>query len=256
MLVGEPGTAKSMLSELLAAAVSGDSGLTVQGTAGTTEDHLKYSWNYALLLAEGPKIQDVLVSLMSEKTMMIPELGQAGRVYAKAGFNIIATANLRDRGVHEMSSALKRRFNFETVRPIADAQFERELVLSQLQHELGDLSAQIQVSDSVVELLVTVFQELRQGATKDGAAIKTPDAVMSTAEAVNIAHAAALEGYYLGDQSLSSAAIAKQLIGVVLKDNADDAKRIRFYMDNVARERAKQDAVWKAFFEEGKRFWQ
>ncbi|MGA8882091.1 MAG: AAA family ATPase [Acinetobacter sp.] len=286
MLVGEPGTAKSMLSELLAAAVSGDSGLTVQGTAGTTEDHLKYSWNYALLLAEGPsekslvaspvhqamqqgkivrfeeitrcppEIQDVLVSLMSEKNMMIPELGQAGRVYAKAGFNIIATANLRDRGVHEMSSALKRRFNFETVRPIADAQFERELVLSQLQHELGDLSGQIQVADSVIELLVTVFQELRQGATKDGAAIKTPDAVMSTAEAVNIAHAAALEGYYLGDQSLSSAAIAKQLIGVVLKDNADDAKRMRFYMDNVARERAKQDAVWKAFFEEGKRFWQ
>ncbi len=286
MLVGEPGTAKSMLSELLAAAISGDSGLTIQGTAGTTEDHLKYSWNYALLLAEGPnekslvsspvyqamqqgkiirfeeitrcppEIQDVLVSLMSEKTMMIPELGEQGRVYAKAGFNIIATANLRDRGVHEMSSALKRRFNFETVRPIADPVFERELVLTQLKRELGDLSDQIQMSESVVDLLVTVFQELRQGTTKDGTSIKTPDAVMSTAEAVNIAYAAALEGYYLGDQSLSGAAIARQLIGVVLKDNADDAKRMRFYMDNVARERAKLDATWKAFFDAGKTFWQ
>ena len=173
MLVGEPGTAKSMLSELLAAAISGDSGLTIQGTAGTTEDHLKYSWNYALLLAEGPnekslvpspvyqamqqgkiirfeeitrcppEIQDVLVSLMSEKTMMIPELGEQGRVYAKAGFNIIATANLRDRGVHEMSSALKRRFNFETVRPIADPVFERELCasLADSRHPAGDRDA-------------------------------------------------------------------------------------------------------------------
>ncbi|ESU47824.1 MoxR-Like ATPase [Streptomyces sp. HCCB10043] len=42
LLVGEPGTAKSLLSELLSAAVCGTSGLTVQGTAGTTEDQLKY----------------------------------------------------------------------------------------------------------------------------------------------------------------------------------------------------------------------
>jgi hypothetical protein len=54
LLVGEPGTAKSLLSELLAAAVSGDSTLTVQGGAATTEDQIRYGWNYALLLAEGP----------------------------------------------------------------------------------------------------------------------------------------------------------------------------------------------------------
>ena len=57
MLVGEPGTAKTMLSELLAAAVSGVSTNTVQGTAGTTEDMIKYGWNYALLLANGPTRQ-------------------------------------------------------------------------------------------------------------------------------------------------------------------------------------------------------
>ena len=154
MLVGEPGTAKSMLSELFSAAISGNSQLTIQGTAGTTEDHIKYSWNYALLLSEGPsdkslipsplfyamkqgqiarfeeitrcppEIQDVLVSLMSEKQMMIPEMGQDFSLHAQQGFNLIATANLRDRGVHEMSSALKRRFNFETVRPINDRKLE------------------------------------------------------------------------------------------------------------------------------------
>jgi len=60
LLVGEPGTAKSMLSELLSAAVCGTSGLVVQGTAGTTEDQLRYGWNYALLLAHGPS-RDALV---------------------------------------------------------------------------------------------------------------------------------------------------------------------------------------------------
>ena len=135
MLVGEPGTAKSMLSELLSAAVSGTSTLTVQGTAGTTEDHVRYSWNYALLVSEGPserslvpspvctgmregrvvrfeeitrcapEIQDTLVSILSEKQLMVPELGPDARVAARPGFTVIATANLKDRGVHEMSAA-------------------------------------------------------------------------------------------------------------------------------------------------------
>lgn len=285
MLVGEPGTAKSMLSELFAAAISGDSNLTIQGTAGTTEDHIKYSWNYALLLAEGPteralvgspiyqgmqqgkivrfeeitrcppEIQDVLVSLMSEKQMMIPEMGEGARVSAKPGFNLIGTANLRDRGVHEMSAALKRRFNFETVQAISDPQFEMELINVQLARELGDLAQQVTIPTDVIELLVTTFQELRSGNTQEGTNLKTPDAVMSTAEAVNIAHAAALEAYYLGDRSLNGGAIARQLIGVVLKDNSDDIKRMRFYMDNVARERARKDPQWKSFFDASKAFW-
>ncbi|MCA9071628.1 MAG: AAA family ATPase, partial [Planctomycetaceae bacterium] len=146
MLIGEPGTAKSYLSELLAAAISGDSTLTIQGSAGTTEDNIKYSWNYALLVAEGPsekslvpaplydglrdgkivrfeeitrcplEIQDTLLSILSDRVMSIPELEGEGRTqYARNGFNVIATANTRDRGVNEMSAALKRRFNFETV---------------------------------------------------------------------------------------------------------------------------------------------
>ncbi|MDR2972475.1 MAG: AAA family ATPase, partial [Bacteroidales bacterium] len=148
MLVGEPGTAKTMLSELLSAAISGSSVNTVQGTAGTTDDNIKYSWNYALLLVKGAtkeslvpaplyvgmekgiitrfeeisrcpsEIQDTLISVMSDKVLSIPEMGEEGFLFAKPGFNIIATANTRDRGVNEMSSALKRRFNFETVFPI------------------------------------------------------------------------------------------------------------------------------------------
>ncbi|BCD83725.1 MoxR-like ATPase [Pseudomonas solani] len=282
MLVGEPGTAKSMLSELLAAAISGDSMLTIQGTAGTTEDHIKYSWNYALLLAEGPtpralvgsplhqgmsqgklvrfeeitrcppEIQDVLISLLSEKQMMIPELGETGRLHARPGFNLIATANLRDRGVHEMSAALKRRFNFETVRPIADGEFEVELVMRQLLRELGEEAGKVVVERDVIGLLVTVFQELRGGTTREGTAIKAPDAVMSTAEAVSVAYAAALEARYLGDGRLGPAELARQLLGVVFKDNRDDAKRLRHYLDSVVRERARRDGQWKHFFDASK----
>ena len=60
MLVGDPGTAKTMLSELLSAAICGTSTNTIQGTAGTTEDMIKYSWNYAMLLAKGP-VREALV---------------------------------------------------------------------------------------------------------------------------------------------------------------------------------------------------
>lgn len=285
MLVGEPGTAKSLLSELLSAAISGDSALTIQGTAGTTEDHIKYSWNYALLLAEGPsqramvpsplyqammagkivrfeeitrcppEIQDVMISLMSDKQVMVPELGDQARVHANRGFNVIATANLRDRGVHEMSSALKRRFNFETVRPIRDHAFEVELVMRQVQRDLGSANASVRIERDVIALLVTTFQELRAGQTQEGTAIKTPDTVMSTAEAVNVAYAAALEACYLGDGRLTPRELANQLQGVVLKDNADDLKRVQHYFDTVVRERARRDDNWKAFRDAARALW-
>ena len=156
MLVGEPGTAKTMLSELLSAAISGHSTNTVQGTAGTTEDMIKYSWNYALLLAKAQpggtvpaplyvgmekgiltrfeeitrtpaEVQDCLISVLSDKVMNIPELGDEGILFARPGFNVIGTANTRDKGVNEMSSALKRRFSFETVQPVGDVAMEKQI---------------------------------------------------------------------------------------------------------------------------------
>src|SRR5262245_41420230 len=216
LMVGEPGTAKSMLSELLAAAISGCSTNTIQGSSGTTEDQIKYSWNYALLLAEGPtpralvpgplhvgmslgqivrfeevtrcppEIQDVLISILSEKLMMVPELqGDARILLGKPGFNVIATANVRDRGVHEMSSALKRRFNFETVHPIGELAQEVNLVAEQCQHLLRESAAEVKVERDVIEVLVTAFHDLREGVTADGVQVEKPATVMSTAEAVS-----------------------------------------------------------------------
>jgi MoxR-like ATPase len=134
LLLGVPGTAKTWVAEHLSAAISGDSTLLVQGTAGTSEESLRYGWNYAELLAKGPSakalvpspmmramkegklarveeltripadVQDTLITILSEKTLPIPELGEE----FSERFQRHCTANNRDRGVNELSSALKR----------------------------------------------------------------------------------------------------------------------------------------------------
>lgn len=277
MLVGEPGTAKSMLSELLAAAIGGTSTLVVQGSAGIVEDHLRYGWNYALLLAEGPseralvpspvltamregrivrieeltrcapEVQDVLISILSERTLAIPELGADVERRASPGFNVIATANLRDRGVSDMSSALKRRFNFETVEPISDARFERALIARQLAERMTEHPEAEAAPPEILDLLVDVFRDLRTGRTEEGDAVIRPSSVMSTAEAVNTAHAAMLSATYLGDGGLSAAHVAQQIRGVVFKDDPEDAKRLGAYVDQIARQRAKRSRIWADF---------
>jgi MoxR-like ATPase len=279
LLVGEPGTAKSMLSELLAAAISGTSALTIQGTAGTTEDQIKYSWNYALLLTEGPtlnalvpaplyhglargqmvrfeeitrcppEIQDTLISILSDKALHVPEMrGEENIVFGQPGFNVIATANTRDRGVHEMSAALKRRFNFETVPPIAEKEFEVEIVLQQAGDLLQQTGAKAAVDRAVIDVLVTTFMDLRKGRTEEGTVVEKPSTAMSTAEAVSVAFAAGLDASYLGDGGLCGAHLARHLVGTVLKDSEEDAKKVRQYFEVVVKNRARRSEHWKSFY--------
>ncbi|MBP1313252.1 AAA family ATPase [Herbaspirillum huttiense F1] len=280
LLVGEPGTAKSMLSELLSAAVSGNSACVIQGTAGTTEDQIKYSWNYALLLAEGPtpralvrgpvyqamqsggvcrfeevtrvqpEIQDSLIGVLSDKVLHVPELdGEAALIFAARGFNVLATANIRDRGVHEMSSALKRRFNFETVRPINDRKLEIQLVRERTEALLKHAQVDVELTPDVVELLVTAFHDLRAGVTSEGVVVEKPSAVMSSAEAVSVGFAACLDAHYFGDGLVGGEHIARQLIGTVLKDNVDDGKKLRHYFDVVVKPRAERQPQWRRVLE-------
>ncbi|WP_349497497.1 AAA family ATPase [Crossiella sp. CA-258035] len=265
MLVGEPGTAKSLLSELIAAAVSGVSTLTIQGGAATTEDQIKYSWNYALLVAEGPsprslvpapllrgmaegrvvrfeeitrcplEVQDSLLSPLSERVLSVPELsGPESMVFARDGFNVIATANTRDRGVNEMSAALKRRFNFETVFPIADLGTELDLVATEAQALLRRSGVSAPPRPEVLEVLVTAFRELRAGRTGEGRPVDRPAAVMSTAEAVSVAHAVGLRGWYLRGEAGTAADVVACLAGTAAKDNAEDLARLRHYLDQQA----------------------
>ena len=281
MLVGDPGTAKSMLSELLAAAISGTSLLTIQGSAATTEDNIKYSWNYALLLAKGPvpealvpsplylamkegrlcrfeeltrcplEVQDSLVSVMSDKVMLVPELrGDEGVVFAQEGFNLIATANSRDRGVNEMSAALKRRFNFETVRPIADLEMEVGLVEREAGRMLQQSKVKVDLPRDAVELLVTTFQELRTGESREGVRLERPSTALSTAEAVGVAYAAGLHAYYYGDGKVRPADLVQHLAGAVVKDATEDLPRLSRYFELVVRERAKRrGGAWSAMLE-------
>lgn len=278
MLIGEPGTAKSYLSELLAAAVSGDSTLTIQGSAGTTEDNIRYSWNYALLVSEGPtdrslvpaplhlgmqagkivrfeeitrcplEIQDVLLSILSDRVMAIPEFqGSQRMLFGQAGFNVIATANTRDRGVNEMSAALKRRFNFETVAPIADIGQEMELVERESNRHLERAGVPVAMTASMTELLVTTFRELRQGKTIDGKGIEPLSAVLSTAEAVSTAAAAGIHAYYYGDGVVQPEHLVQQMVGTVLKDNPDDLSKVQHYFEHVVKKRAAPK--WKRFYD-------
>lgn len=278
MMIGEPGTAKSYLSELLAAAISGESTLTIQGSAGTTEDNIKYSWNYSLLLAEGPnersliraplftgmmegkivrfeeitrcpvEVQDTMLSILSDRVMIVPELdGDLRTLYARKGFNVIATANTRDRGVNDMSAALKRRFNFETVRPIPDIQQEMELVERETNKQLSSAGIPSTLDPDLTEVLVTVFHELREGKTGEGQGIETLSTVMSTAEAVSVGIAAGIHAYYYADGTISADHIVQSMIGSALKDNVEDMKKLRHYFNVSVKER--KGKSWKQLYD-------
>jgi MoxR-like ATPase len=279
LLVGEPGTAKSMLSELLAAAISGGSALTVQGTAGTAEEHLRYGWNYALLIAKGPhpealvpspvltamqrgavarveevtrclpEVQDALVSILSDRRLAVPELGEQV-IFARPGFNVIATANLRDRGVSEMSAALKRRFNFETVEPIADLKLETALVRQQAAAALSRVGQPLGVDDAVLEAVVTAFRDLRSGRSVEGWAVEKPATVMSTAEAVGVASSLGLQASFLPTERDVLSLVPGYLLGVVLKDEPKDRGRLLAYWDSAVKRRAEGGGrLWKRLLE-------
>lgn len=279
MLVGEPGTAKTMLSELLSAAICGISTNTIQGTAGTTEDMIKYSWNYALLLAKGPvkealvaaplyvgmgkgiitrceeitrcpaEVQDSLISVMSDKVLSIPEFGDEGFLFAKPGFNIIATANTRDRGVNEMSSALKRRFNFETIFPVHDVTLEARIIEGESSRLLEGSGIDIDIQRDVVEILAATFHELREGISCDGSRIEKPGAVMSTAEAVSVYYQSAMNSYYYGNGKISMDSVVQNLLGAVIKENRDDLERIKSYFNTVIKNKGiNEGGLWKDYY--------
>ncbi len=279
MLVGEPGTAKTMLSELLSAAISGTSTNTIQGTAGTTEDMIKYSWNYALLLAKGPvkealvpsplfvgmengiitrceeitrcpaEVQDSLISVMSDKVLSIPEFGDEGFLFAKPGFNIIATANTRDRGVNEMSSALKRRFNFETIFPINDVALEAKIIEEESSRLLVNSGIDIKVDRDAIEILASTFHELREGISSDGSRIDKPGAVMSTAEAVSVYYQSAMSSYYYGNGKLNMDNMVQNILGAIIKENRDDLEKIKSYFNIVIKNKGiKEGGLWKDYY--------
>jgi MoxR-like ATPase len=275
LLIGEPGTAKSWLSEHLAAAISGNSQMLVQGTAGTTEEQIRYSWNYALLLAEGPspralvpspiyramehgqlvrfeeitrcpsEVQDGLITILSEKVMAVAELGF--HLSARRGFNMIGTANTRDRGVNDMSAALKRRFNLVVLPVPSDVDTEVQIVTKRVAEIGSGLKLPAPPpAEEAVRKIVQIFQELRRGQTLDGKQkVKPPSGVLSTAEAISLLNnSMALAGHF-GEGEVTDRDIAAGLQGVVVKEDARDAATWLEYLENVMKKRG---ADWRDLY--------
>lgn len=276
LLYGVPGTAKSWVSEHLAAAISGDSTRLIQGTAGTSEEQMRYGWNYALLLSKGPSkeslvpsplmkamndgriarveeltripadVQDTLITILSEKTLPIPEL--SSEVQANRGFNVIATANNRDKGVNELSSALKRRFN-TVVLPVPATEEEEIAIVSKRVAEMGkslELPAEPPALKEV-RRLVQIFRELRDGQTTDGKTkLKQPTGTMSTAEAISVLNSGIALAAHFGDGTLSAGDMAAGLVGAVIKDPVQDAVVWKEYLETVVKERSEWKDLYRA----------
>lgn len=270
LLIGEPGTAKSWLSEHLTAGINGDSTKVVQGTAGTTEEHIRYSWNYAMLIAKGPcheamvkspiyramesgtiarveeisrcasEVQDALISILSEKRISVPELGI--EVPAQKGFSVIATANTRDKGVNDMSAALKRRFNIVVLPSPVSIQSEMDIVKTRVNQLASGLDLYAKTPDEdTVNKVVTIFRELRQGQTLDGKQkLKTTSGVLSTAEAISLlTNSMALAGSF-GSGEIQPQDLAAALQGAIIKDDDKDTICWKEYIENVMKKRGSE----------------
>jgi len=276
LLYGVPGTGKSWVSEHLAAAISGQSTLLIQGTAGTSEEAIRYGWNYAKLLAEGPTrdaivdsplmtamaagkiarveeltrmpadVQDTLITVLSEKTLPIAELGE--EVQAAKGFNLIATANNRDKGVNELSSALKRRFN-TVILPVPQRAEEEVQIVQKRVESLGralELPAEAPALEEI-RRIVTIFRELRNGVTEDGKTkLKSPSGSLSPAEAISVVNSGVALAAHFGDGSLSAEDLAAGVQGAVVKDPVQDAVVWKEYLETVVKERDGWKDIYRA----------
>ncbi len=276
LLLGVPGTAKSWVSEHLAAAICGESTLVIQCTAGTDENQIRYGWNYARLLADGPSrealvptplyrameagklcrleeltrmgsdVQDTLITVLSEKMMPIPELNDA--IYARRGFNLIATANNRDKGVNELSSALKRRFNV-VVLPLPDDIDEEIAIVVRRVGEMAqtlDLPAPKNVAEEVARV-VAIFRELRSGSTLDGkVTLKTPSGSLSTAEAIAVTVGGLSQAAYFDGGRLGAEGLAPSLLGAIVKDPVQDKIVLEEYLEAALKKRPDYAAYYRA----------
>ncbi len=286
LLIGDPGTGKSWLAELLAAAICNNSTHVVQGTAGTTEDQLKYSWNVALVISAGQSmdslipspimnamvrgeigrveeltrctsdVQDALISILSEKYVNIPELKSDGVVFAKPGFSMIATANSRDRGVNDLSTALKRRFNFVTIPTVTNKKTEKEIVLFRTKELLARNKFEVELPPALLDILLQTFSDLRDAssaATSDDARLESS---LSTAEQIGVLEDAVLHGQFFGTSALEPGQLAQSLVGTLVRRVPEDVAVMNKVWHSVVQKRGEQlkdKAPWDAFVKGGKK---
>jgi MoxR-like ATPase len=286
LLIGDPGTGKSWLAELLSAAICRNSTLVVQGTAGTTEDHIKYSWNVSMVIAKGQSresmipspimtameagaigrfeeltrstsdVQDALISILSEKYISVPELESGGSdniVFAKPGFSVIATANSRDRGVNDLSSALKRRFNFVRIPVVTNKKSEAEIVRFRTEELLRRHSIDLDVPPTLLDVLLQSFADLRASAAAAGSDDEKLESALSTAEQIGVLEDAVLHSNFFGERTLTARALASSLVGSLTRREPEDLAILNKYLHGVVEPRSKEEGgSWPEFLQGGR----
>lgn len=283
LLIGDPGTGKSWLAELLAAAICGNSTYVVQGTAGTTEDQIKYSWNVAMVIAAGQSrdslipsplmtamqtgamgrfeeltrctsdVQDALISILSEKYVAIPELKTANIVFAQPGFNVIATANSRDRGVNELSSALKRRFNFVHMPIVTNKKQEKEIILFRTRELMSRHGFEIEVPATLLDVLLQTFADLREASAAASSDDQRLESALSTAEQIGVLEDAILQSRFFGETALEAEMLGRSLIGTLVRRLPEDVSVLNQFWHTVVEQRSnEQKGDWEPFLAGGK----
>ncbi|MEU0134995.1 AAA family ATPase [Streptomyces sp. NPDC006296] len=283
LLIGDPGTGKSWLAELLAAAVSRNSTLVVQGTAGTTEDHIKYSWNVSMVISKGQSresmipspimtametgaigrfeeltrstsdVQDALISILSEKYISVPEMDSDNIVFAKPGFSVIATANSRDRGVNDLSSALKRRFNFVRIPVVTNKKSEAEIVRFRTEELLKRHRIELDVPPTLLDVLLQSFADLRASAAAAGSDDEKLESALSSAEQIGVLEDAILHSNFFGERTLTARTLASSLVGSLARRQPEDLAILNKYLHGVVEPRGKEEGgSWPEFLEGGR----
>ncbi|MFJ4616820.1 AAA family ATPase [Streptomyces sp. NPDC088812] len=283
LLIGDPGTGKSWLAELLSAAICRNSTQVVQGTAGTTEDHIKYSWNVSMVIAKGQSresmipspimtametgtigrfeeltrstsdVQDALISILSEKYISVPELDSDNIVFAKPGFSVIATANSRDRGVNDLSSALKRRFNFVRIPVVTDKKSEAEIVRFRTEELLRRHRIDLDVPPTLLDVLLRSFADLRASAAAAGSDDEKLESALSTAEQIGVLEDAILHSNFFGERALTAHTLASSLVGSLARREPEDLAILNKYLHGVVEPRGKEEGgSWPEFLEGGR----
>lgn len=283
LLIGDPGTGKSWLAELLSAAICDSSTLVVQGTAGTTEDHIKYSWNVSMVIAKGQSkesmipspimnamsngkigrfeeltrctsdVQDALISILSEKYVAVPELKDDTTVFATPGFNIIATANSRDRGVNDLSSALKRRFNFIRIPVVTNKKSEAEIIQFRTAELLKRHNLSVDIPPTLLDILLQTFNDLRDTSEEASNDDEKLESSLSTAEQIGVLEDAMLHNSFFGTKKLDGRILAQSLIGSLVRRFPEDMSVMnKFWHSVLDKKKVKSKAQWKEFIEGGK----
>jgi MoxR-like ATPase len=283
LLIGDPGTGKSWLAELLSAAICRRSTLVIQGTAGTTEDQIKYSWNIAMVIAAGQShdslipspimtamkagllgrfeeltrcssdAQDALISILSEKCISVPELKSDNVVFANPGFNVIATANSRDRGVNELSSALKRRFNFVTIPTVSQKKAEKQIVLFRTRELLARNEMDVKIPPTLIDILLQTFADLRDASSAASSDDQRLESALSTAEQIGILEDSILHSQFFSSAGLGADHIAQSLIGTLVRRVPDDVSILNKFWHSVVTKKAAKSkkSDWSEFLSGG-----